>query len=286
MSKHLWFKLDDWRKGENKNRRLITEAQAAELNGDKQKCGIFRTVNQFSGDTNLEENCTKLCSWYADLDDCTMPVREVIYAAKLFPSLVVKTKSGYHVYWHCENASFVNYTMLNKRLTRRFTPDYSVYDISRILRVPGYNHWKDADDPFMCHTVWEAPVAYSEEQMLWACSEHHPDEIVEQKAEQAQYKRLSDGDGFFVWLEQQNQMELLKELSGKACVRWEKYSFRSIGRGKYAILVNGEAVNCWIDAAGRIGSHARGGPLVYNWLRYFGMSPKEVVNILKQEFAK
>lgn len=282
--RRLYFTLDD--PEENKNRQLIQLADAEKLNSSQFKKGIFHTVNLFKGNTNLEENCVKLCYWYADLDNFDMPLSEVVYAAGLYPSRVVKTKSGMHLYWRCEDATRVNYSLLNKRLTLAFGVNRSVHDVSRILRVPGYYHWKQADSPFLCETIWEADVTYTENQVFMACRTPHEDEKADQMAQVKEFKKLVSGDDFFTWLEQQNQMDLLQHLSGKACVNGEIYTFRPTGKGKHAIFVSGVPSNCWIDSAGRIGSTARGGPLVYSWLRYFNMEPVAVVRILKQEFAQ
>lgn len=280
----LYFTLDDSK--EDKNRQPIKLADAPRLNSADHKKGIFWTVNKFSGATNLISDCTELCYWFADLDNFQMPLKEVIYASGIYPSLVVKTKSGMHIYWKCEAATMGNYSLLNRRLTAKFSTAPSVYDVARILRVPGYNHWKQPDDPFLCHTLWEADVSYTEEQIFSVCGKAHPAENKEHEHYQVELKQLSSGDKFFSWLEQQNQMDLLKHLSGKASVNFEHYSFKHIGKGKHHIFVNGKEANCWIDSGGRIGSQAGGGPLVYSWLRYFGNSKARAVELLKQEFAQ
>jgi hypothetical protein len=281
-SARLYFSLND--SEQTKQRKLIKLSDAEKLNSGDHKKGIFWTVNEFVGDSNLQQNCSKLVSWYADVDNKEIPINKILFAAKLYPSMVVKTKSGYHCYWNCNNATMLNYSLLNKRITRCLTNERSVYDVSRILRVPGYYHWKDPANPFRCEIIWQLDVSYSEEQMLWACSKPHPDEIVEVKEQIYENKKQSSGDDFFAWLEKQNQQDLLQQLSGSLFVGGERYSFRSQRNGNSAIYVNGQMTACWIDKNGRIGSHARGGPLVYNWLRYFGYSPAEAVKALKEVF--
>ena len=45
-------------------------------------------------------------------------------------------------------------------------------------------------------------------------------------------------------------------------------------------------ISTWIDEAGRIGSKAKGGPTVYQWLAYFGHRPREIVDVLKALFPE
>lgn len=283
LGERLYFTLNDSER--DKNRRALVIKDADKYNSTIYKRGIFWTVNEFKNASNVLENCTKLVSWYADLDNITLQKDDLLYNAQILPTMIVKTKGGYHSYWHCKDATMANYALLNKRLTYCFTKKASVHDVSRILRVPGYLHWKNPAEPFKCEIIWQLDVAYTEKQLLWACQKKHPDEEKLDDVIKNEVKYFSSGDDFFAWLAGQNQKELLEQLSGTDAVCYEKYSFRLQRNGKYAIYVNDTLSASWIDVQGRIGSHAKGGPLVYNWLRYFGFSPREATQKLKEKFA-
>lgn len=260
----------------------IEPHQAADYNS--KGFGIFYTVNSFNGGRKIE-NLAKINSWYVDLDDQQLPLDHIIRRAPFFPSSVTYSKRGAHIIYHAKDASLHHYKTINKRLHRLFSSGESVYDVARLLRVPSYFHLKDPSSPFLVKRIFEADFAYTEAQML-AMLKKHPDEEKKPEEIKSVYHPPVAGEDYFSKIHSADQEVLLQMLSGKACVNYEAYSFRRAGKNKN-ILVNGKGTSCFIDSQKRIGGHVGGGfPSVYEWLRYYNYSHKEVMNILKQEIGE
>lgn len=259
-----------------------TPEEAAAIN--TKGYGIFHTVNEFKGARKIS-NLTKIKAWYADLDDYDLPIDKLLKKLPLYPTTAVKTKSGYHLYFDATNASMGNYKIIGKRIVHALGAKESVYDLARLLRVPGFYHLKDPNNPFLVKTVFQCRAVYSETIMMYMFKPH-PDELKKPEEYKPIAKPTSTGDTYFDKIHNTNQEMLLRMLSGKACVRGESYSFKQTGGGKKNILVNGKSTPCWIDRQGRIGSQTDGGPSVYQWLKWFGYSHSDVMGILKQEIGE
>lgn len=244
--------------------------------------GIFWTVNSFKGSRKIE-NLTHINSWFVDIDFQKDKLDDLIAKSPLYPSLVVETKRGYHLYFNAKNATLTNYKLINKRLLEYFGKgEKSVFDVARLLRVPGYNHLKDPANPFLIKTVFEMDVTYSEELILYILKKH-PDEIKPKIVEHTKF--VPTGDSFWDTINLSNQEDLLKSISGKSCVNFESYTFKNVGANKKNIFVNDLPTSCWVDSSGLIGSHGSGGPTVIQWLMYFGHTKKEAVDILKDNLG-
>lgn len=277
-----WWAFHDSNPERRRYTKLTSVDEAKEYNS--QGFGIFYAVNEFDGDRKID-NLKNICSWYVDLDDHQPPLDQIIKVSPMYPSSVTFTKRGVHIIFHAKNASMLHYKMINKRLLHMFGGKTSVFDVARLLRVPGFFHMKEPANPYLVKRVFEADFVYSEEQML-GILKPHPDERKVLEETKAVFIKASDSGGdYFSKIHEADQEELLSRLSGKACVYYERYSFRRAGKNKN-ILVNGKGTSCFIDHQKRIGGHVGGGfPSVYEWLRYYGYSHKEVMEILKQEIG-
>lgn len=84
-----------------------------------------------------------------DIDSTDEGWRESLSAVP--PHAIVRTKNGYHVYWRLPDAhglSFEDYRAAAMAIGELCGADPKAMDVARILRVPGYWHQKDPDDPF------------------------------------------------------------------------------------------------------------------------------------------
>lgn len=65
------------------------------------------------------------------------------------PTMVVQTGNGYHVWWRIKDGAIAvkDIPMWLKALIKRFGSDPSIHDIQRVMRVPGFLHVKNHDDP-------------------------------------------------------------------------------------------------------------------------------------------
>ena len=145
--------------------------------------GTFFTVNTCEG-TRTNNNVVALNALYGDFD---MPkdrvytkeeIQETMEStinninAILEPTYILRTKNGIHVYWvldeqlrkdemseevwvriaHKDKGQYI--TVL-RRAGAVFGFDSGAHDLSRILRVPGYPHQKDINEPFVVEVVHE-----------------------------------------------------------------------------------------------------------------------------------
>jgi len=259
----------------------VNPKEAHEWN--KQGFGIFVSVNSFKG-PRRKENLKRIVAWAVDLDTGTKSEMEIKIQSGLTPSLVVESKRGYHVWWRSKDGEpqYWDAVMLD-RLVPFYGADKNARDICRVLRMPGFNHMKNPAEPFLIKKVFEYNVSYTQNQM----ANFYPDVS---KPEREEFKReiteLKTGANFWEKVWRLDCIDGLERLSGSPYVNNETYSFSRNANGKFNISVNGKGTSCFIDHEFRIGSSSKGGPTLFSWLRWYGHSGKEAVNILKEMFPE
>lgn len=247
--------------------------------------GIFWTVNAFNG-PRKKENLSAILAWAVDLDSGTKEEqRSRLLRSPVEPSLVVESARGYHAYWNAlkrEPIASPWERLVKDRLIPWFDADRNAGDVSRILRAPGYLHLKDPANPFPVRVVYEHPVAYSYEQM----AAMFPDAAAEHREAMRREWTPPSGTGGDFWdaVWDLDCHEGLLRLSGHAAVGSERYTFKRTGSGTLNIVVDGKGTSCWVDKYGRIGSKTKGGPTLYQWLRWFGNSPGDCTRVLREIF--
>lgn len=258
---------------------------------NEQGHGVFWTVNSFDG-ARRRENLTKINAWAIDIDDGTkVEQRARLLKSPLVPSLIVETKRGFQAYWIAKQAKPEHWNaIVLERLVPAFGADKNARDLCRILRVPGFLHLKDPQDPFLVTVVWKHDVGYTERQVAesfrWV-----PDRAT-QKATHDDARRAAQvevpalGESLWDAIYALDCEEGLRRLSGHGCVGGEQYTFRATARGRLNILVDGKGSPCFIDENKRIGSPSGGGPTLVQWIRWFGRSYKETLDVLKELFPR
>ena len=116
--------------------------------------GVFFTVNNLdqSRDKNRHRTKKMVTRCRAIFMDADIPVDEPRTDFPLEPSLVVNTSPGkYHYYWLIEGGTddFEQWDLIQKALIFRYEGDKQAKDLTRYLRLPGYYHNKDRDNPYM-----------------------------------------------------------------------------------------------------------------------------------------
>lgn len=272
----------------NKGAFLIRREEANSWN--EQGYGIFWTVNEFRNGKRRIEELERIRSWAIDMDEGTkQEMRAKLNRSPLVPSLVVETKRGFQAYWNAKDAKPERWNdIVLNRLVRFFGADPNARDLARILRVPGFNHLKDPADPFLVQTEFMHQVSYSEAQMLSRFPNDAEAEAAQRKKHEAVKReiRFADSDRFWDRVYNLDCVEGLSRLSGHPAVGGEQYTFRRNASGTHNIIVDGKGTSCWVDRGGRIGSLDKGGPTMYQWLRWFRVQPKECVDILKRLFPE
>lgn len=150
--------------GEKHTPILTDEKELSKYN--KQGYGIFWCPNpQKDGKRGV---CERLDYWIADIDGGNKKEQgALISSLLLFPTFIVESKNGYHCYWKTDgNATFENFKEIEKGLVEKLHADKKCTDTSRLLRVAGYYHMKNPQDPYMVNVVYQSERVYTEKQML------------------------------------------------------------------------------------------------------------------------
>lgn len=251
--------------------------------------GIFWSVNDFGGGPRRLDSLVQVLSWAIDVDGGDKDAqRRKFLGGPLVPSMLIETRSGHHAYWDAIDGTAANWNeVVLGRLVPYYGADRNARDIARILRAPGYRHLKDPANPFPIRIVHQTPARYTEAQMLAAYPDAgrvERDQIERERAERAAARpEFRGGDGFWDRVHDLDCRLALERLSGHPLVAGEHFTFRHAGSaGNLNIYVDGRGTSCWIDQNGRIGSRDKGGPGIYQWLRWYGASPREIATVLKQ----
>lgn len=291
----LWFRMFD--ADPSRDGCLSVSRREAE-SWNRKGYGIFSTVNLFSGGVRRIASLSAVASWAVDLDAGTKEEQwKRLIDGPLWPSAIVETKRGFQAYWHAADGKPEHWNALVLgRLVPHYGADRNARDLARILRVPGFLHQKDPANPFRVRLVHEMSTRYTEIQIA---EHYHPapatrEEVraATQKAKLAHLAEVRERggepgpDGFWERAAALDCRYALEKLSGSSAVSGERYSFRRNQNGNFNIVVNGKGTSCWIDANGRIGSLSGGGPVIASWLKWMGMSYRDIAEVLKRTFPE
>ena len=141
--------------------------------------GVYFCVNELgtakneSGNLRYNENVVRPLACFADFDHGTFEEQlSKIMSSPVQPSAFVKSGHGYHVYWFLqdtEKKDLARWTTLQKSIAVFFGSDPAVNDPSRIMRLPGSWHCKDAEpklvtldriDPVLRYTLDELELEF------------------------------------------------------------------------------------------------------------------------------
>ena len=108
--------------------------------------GIFFTVHRHNGIGWRQQDIVEPRALFFDDDNCSVDV-EAVHAKCPFTALV-RTRSGWHGYWAVVpgNMDIEDLERYQLAIASKLGTDPSVKDAARIMRVPGFLHWKR--DPF------------------------------------------------------------------------------------------------------------------------------------------
>ncbi len=253
----------------------------------EEKWGIFWTIQEFEGE-RVKANLKKILSWAVDLDGGDKPAMIAKISRFLKPSATIETKNGYHVYYDAAEASLEGYSsVLSDRLVPLLGGDPKARDTARILRVPGFNHWKDPNDPFAVRLVQYSYNRYTEAEMIRAfplSKEKEKEATV--KLEMRRELKFQQDDELWERIYKLDCEQALIRVSGRACVNHELFSFSRTGSGNKNILVNGKSTSCWVDKNGRIGSTDKGGPTIWQWVNWYQRDHKRTYEALKEHMPE
>lgn len=257
-------------------RRTTSDIEAKKYN--EMGYGVFTTPNLFEGKT-LISNLKEVRFCFFEIDGIPKDEqRSRIDSSPVRPSMIIESKNSYHVYFRVKDFDELKFKKIQNGLINYFDSDIKIKNVNRFMRVPGYKHLKNPDEPFEIKLIHKNDNVYTFETL----KEHFPyfQEIPTPVIFDC---NLEDIPGLISFLNKNvdSETQLLK-LSGTPFVNYETYSFRVNAGGTKQILVNGKSTSCFIDKAGLIG--ATHGPTVWQWLGYFKHSPGEIRRIIREVF--
>ena len=129
--------------------------------------GAFVVIN--AGGQRKEE-IYRVRAVFADLDGAPL---EPILDCALPPHMIVETSEGkYHAYWLVNGLDVMQFKGVQLCIAARYNADASVNDLPRVMRLPGFMHYKNK--PFLSRIYHQSGAApYTAAQIL---AEFPPDE--------------------------------------------------------------------------------------------------------------
>lgn len=130
--------------------------------------GIHFSPNIFRNGNRKIEDLVRIRYWFADLDKGFKPFQmDIIKKLLLKPSCIVETKRGYHLYWRAKDAIINNYNNIMIGIIKKLNSDESVKGCNRLMRMPGFYHFKDKYNPILVKLIERNNNQYSDKEMLY-----------------------------------------------------------------------------------------------------------------------
>ncbi len=156
---HAFQYFDDSKKGGSADHFYghLPDLQKILCLRNEQRRGIYFMVNWGDGVGRSAENVTDVRALFVDLDGAPL---EPVNNAPLEPHVIVESSPGkYQAYWFVDGCPLARFRGLQIALARRFGSDPSVQDLARVMRIPGFFHYKQ--EPFRVRTIkLEAGMPY------------------------------------------------------------------------------------------------------------------------------
>lgn len=250
---------------------------------------IFFSINTMKEWQRDKESVEKINAWACEIDGMDKELqRSLIDVAPLKPSLIIESKNSYHMYWFANDGIKENWNKICRGLRNFFNGDPAIAsDISRVLRVPGFNHLKNRDEPFKCTICWWTKKYYTEEEMLQAYSDTM---TISEKREQAQkkeeqFKKELWDDDFWERIKAMDTKTMILKLSWNWMVSYETFDFKKNSNGTEQIIVNWKVTGNWLDKNWKIWSTDRWWPHWTNRVFRYGLAEwKDVYQWIAKEF--
>lgn len=258
--------------------------------------GIFWTIQEFNG-RRIKENLAQINGFAVDIDggETGKPAARERIRKGLLPTWIIETKNGYHVYWLFPEPLQVSYSLeleaeyratIERKLIPFYGADRNAKDLCRLLRAPYFWHRKDPTSPFLVKPINTDDCRYTWSQINRQYQDAHESKKWDANVAQAKRElKIPDAGGLFQKIWNLDNLAALEKLSGHEAVNGEVFTFRRTASGNHNILVNGKGTSCWVDAQGKIGSHDKGGPTIWQWLYWYLGDHKKVYRVVREVFG-
>jgi hypothetical protein len=126
--------------------------------------GVYVTVNETNLRGRAASDVVRVRVYFVDLDGASI---DNLNRLSLKPHLVVETSPGrFHAYWRAGSASLNGFKATQKRLAALMGGDENVCDLPRVMRLPGFPHQKEPNNPFLVQILECASLpAYSDQEL-------------------------------------------------------------------------------------------------------------------------
>jgi hypothetical protein len=191
----------------------------------------------------------------------------------------VESKRSYQLYWAAKDATQEGWYRVERGIVRALGADPKAIDPLRLLRAPGYYHWKDAEDPFLVTEVWRTNAVYSEAQALRAYG------LPERRPKSEGPVSIPTGS---IWTRFSSipGWEAIERLNGHWLQQGEVFHTEQQANGNLNLVRDdGFRTGCWIRPDGSFGG-VELGPTVAAWLAYYGWSWAEIATELRELFPE
>lgn len=82
-------------------------------------------------------------------------------------AMIIETYSGFHIYWTIQGASISKFVPIQHALARKFDSDPMITNLSRVMRLPGFYHMKNASKPFLVRVIhWGRKKRFTQEELI------------------------------------------------------------------------------------------------------------------------
>lgn len=124
--------------------------------------GVFVMVNHGNGKGRNNASIERVRCVFQELDDGE------IKQSSIEPQIVVESSKGkYHKYWLNDGLSFDEFNLIIERMVAEYGSDPAAKGLCRVLRLPGFFHLKDKENPHMVQVIHESGTQnYTKEQII------------------------------------------------------------------------------------------------------------------------
>lgn len=98
---------------------------------------------------------------------------------KAKPSIMIRTKHGWHCLWLIDNGEVNKFRLIQQQLIKEFKGDKSCINVSHCLRLPNFCHRKDYDNPYCVGIKDSNGRRFTQEELRKLLPELAPSEIME-----------------------------------------------------------------------------------------------------------
>ena len=155
---------------------------------NQQGRGVFFVVN--SGGNN-DKSINRITAQFVEMDSGSFAEQQKkIDEFPLPPSFVIQTRRSLHVYWIMDTTAEIDkFRLIQQMLVRHFSGDPTCVNLSRVMRLPGFNHCKKDPIPVVCIDFHPERI-YSQDQIIASIPES---ERVSDKKKEDSIKRDEEG---------------------------------------------------------------------------------------------